>query len=102
MVHLATLHEVKQMLRIDHSEDDLLIDGLLSGVSQSIINYLQSPAWLLPVGEAPVSVPLNVRTAAVLWIDILYRGDDARETQDGRPPRVVETLLWQDRKPALA
>jgi uncharacterized phiE125 gp8 family phage protein len=78
--------EMKQHSRIDHDDDDDLIDGLISGV----VNYLDGPsgilgraimeqAWVLELGEWPATLSLPIEPVTELTVSYLDE-DGASQT----------------------
>lgn len=74
---MLTLTEAKLHLRVDHSDEDPLISGLIATATAACADYLN----MLP-SELVVAVPAPVKSAALLLIGTLY---EQRESVGERP-----------------
>ena len=74
---MLTLPETKLHLRVDHSEEDALIEALMTTATAACADYLNMPAADL-VG----AVPAPVKSAALLLVGNLYEN---RESMGDRP-----------------
>jgi len=111
MVKLVSLPRVKQALRVDTNDDDMLIDGYIEAASAAVINYLKGAAdVLIPRGEdgelqEGVEVPAPIDVATIMLVGQFYREPDGNEDRDferGYLPKPVTALLYPLRDPALA
>ena len=73
---MQTLPETKLHLRVDHSEEDALIEALMATATAACADYLNMPA-----ADLVVAVPAPVKSAALLLIGSLY---EQRESQGER------------------
>lgn len=109
---LVDIDDVKKALRIDHSDDDLDLDGLIRAASVAIVLYLKAQAEeimdLAAIQGSPpdtASVPPDVARATIMLVGHWYRdpdGDTDRAFDGGSFPRPVVALLRARRDPALA
>lgn len=74
---MLTLTEAKLHLRVDHSDEDPLITGLIATATAACADYLN----MLP-SELVVAVPAPIKSAALLLIGTLY---EQRESVGERP-----------------
>ena len=74
---MLTLTETKLHLRVDHSEEDALIEALMATATAACADYLNMPA-----ADLVVAVPAPVKSAALLLVGTLY---EQRESQGERP-----------------
>ena len=74
---MLTLPETKLHLRVDHSEEDALIEALMTTATAACADYLN----MLP-SELVVAVPAPIKSAALLLIGTLY---EQRESVGERP-----------------
>ena len=73
---MLTLQETKLHLRVDHSEEDALIEALMTTATAACADYLNMDA-----ADLVVAVPAPVKSAALLLIGSLY---EQRESQGER------------------
>jgi uncharacterized phage protein (predicted DNA packaging) len=73
---MLTLAETKLHLRVDHDDEDALIQALMDTATAACANYLEVPAADL------VDAPAPVKSAALLLVGSLY---EQRESQSDRP-----------------
>ena len=74
---MLTLPETKLHLRVDHSEEDALIEALMTTATAACADYLNMDA-----ADLVVAVPAPVKSAALLLIGTLY---EQRESVGERP-----------------
>ena len=74
---MLTLPETKLHLRVDHSDEDALIEALMDTATAACADYLNMPA-----ADLVVAVPAPVKSAALLLIGTLY---EQRESVGERP-----------------
>ena len=74
---MLTLPETKLHLRVDHSDEDVLILSLIDTATAACADYLNMDA-----ADLAVSVPAPVKSAALLLVGSLY---EQRESQGDRP-----------------
>ncbi len=101
----ATLTETKRSLRILETEtdDDALLEMLITAASKSVANYLKSSADSLLPNEA--EIPAEVRVATIMLVGYLYRSPDEdpdKYFERGFLPAPVTALLYPLRDPAVA
>ena len=75
MAALLTLDEAKLHCRIDHNDEDTLVNALIATATAAVSEYLNA--------EAPVdsTAPAPVKSAALLLVGNLY---EQRESQSDR------------------
>jgi len=74
---MLTLAETKMHLRVDHAEEDALIEALMATATAACADYLNMPA-----ADLVVAVPAPVKSAALLLVGSLY---EQRESVGERP-----------------
>ena len=74
---MLTLQETKLHCRIDHDDEDVLIEALMATATAACADYLNMPA-----ADLVVAVPAPVKSAALLLVGSLY---EQRESQGERP-----------------
>ena len=74
---MLTLQETKLHLRVDHSDEDVLILSLIDTATAACADYLNMPA-----ADLVVAVPAPIKSAALLLVGALY---EQRESQGERP-----------------
>ena len=74
---MLTLPETKLHLRVDHSEEDALIEALMTTATAACANFLNMDA-----ADLVVAVPAPIKSAALLLIGTLY---EQRESVGERP-----------------
>ena len=74
---MLTLDETKLHLRIDHSDEDTLIQSLIDTAAAACADYLN-----LPPEQLTATTPGPIKSAALLLIGTLY---EQRESQSERP-----------------
>lgn len=110
---LVSLARTKQMLRVDHSDDDALLELLIGGASRAVQRYLKGQAGTVLSVDSPPDSPPNdlsvvnddVQVAVIMLVGFLYRNPDNDldgAFERGYLPAPVVTLLYPLRDPALA
>lgn len=116
---LVSLERTKAALRIDHTDDDDLLEFMIAACSTAVRRYLKRQAQeVLNLGDSPPNSPPDalpddldlvepdVAMAVIAFVGIIYRqpdGDDARNFAElGQLPYIVTALLYMRRDPALA
>ena len=74
---MLTLAETKLHLRVDHDDEDVLIEALMATATAACADFLNMPAE-----DLVVAVPAPVKSAALLLVGTLY---EQRESQGDRP-----------------
>lgn len=74
---MLTLATTKLHLRVDHNDEDALIQSLMDTATAACADYLNMPA-----ADLVVAVPAPVKSAALLLVGALYEN---RESQGERP-----------------
>lgn len=74
---MLTLAETKLHLRVDHDDEDVLIEALMATATAACADYLNMPA-----ADLVVAVPAPIKSAALLLVGTLY---EQRESQGDRP-----------------
>ena len=74
---MLTLTDTKLHLRVDHSEEDALIEALMTTATAACADYLNMDA-----ADLGVAVPAPVKSAALLMVAGLYENrDDVSDRQ---------------------
>ena len=74
---MLTLQETKLHLRVDHSEEDALIEALMDTATAACADYLNMDA-----ADLVVAVPAPVKSAALLMVAGLYENrEDVSDRQ---------------------
>ena len=73
---MLTLTETKLHLRVDHDDEDVLIQALMTTATAACADYLNMEA-----ADLVVAVPAPVKSAALLLVGDLYLN---RESQGGQ------------------
>ena len=74
---MLTLTETKLHLRVDHNDEDVLIEALMATAIAACADFLNMPA-----ADLVVAVPAPVKSAALLLVGNLYEN---RESMGDRP-----------------
>ena len=74
---MLTLAETKLHLRVDHDDEDVLIQALMDTATAACADFLNMPA-----ADLVVAVPAPVKSAALLLVGNLYEN---RESMGDRP-----------------
>lgn len=74
---MLTLAETKLHLRVDHDDEDVLIEALMATATAACADYLNMEA-----ADLVVAVPAPVKSAALLLVGNLYEN---RESMGDRP-----------------
>ena len=69
---MLTLPETKLHLRVDHSDEDALIEALMTTATAACADYLNMAA-----ADLVVAVPAPVKSAALLLVGDLYSSREA-------------------------
>lgn len=107
--NLATLDQVKSMLRIDGNDSDGSLQIMIAAASQAVLGYLKTATEgsppLIDFVSSPQVIPERVTYATIMLVGYMYRnpdGDPDRDYQQGYLPMPVVSLLYTLRDPALA
>jgi uncharacterized phage protein (predicted DNA packaging) len=96
---LATVQDTKAALRIDHDDDDAMIEMLLRAASSQVMTYLKGSA------DDPYDypeIPNDVQLAVMFLVGIYYRTMDSNPDgifSDTELPAPVRSILWPYRIP---
>ena len=74
---MLTLPETKLHLRVDHNDEDALIEALMTTATAACADYLNMDA-----ADLVVAVPAPIKSAALLLVGALYEN---RESMGERP-----------------
>ncbi|ART49201.1 head-tail connector protein [Acidovorax carolinensis] len=74
---MLTLPETKLHLRVDHNDEDALIEALMTTATAACSDFLNMDA-----ADLVVAVPAPIKSAALLLVGALY---EQRESQGERP-----------------
>lgn len=102
---IVTLADVKRSLRIDHDDDDAMLNMLTRAASNRIVSHMkaQAESFLDDNGNiVPENVPDEVRFATILLVGFYYDPDNDTDFETGQLPKPVTSLLYMLRDPALA
>lgn len=77
MAALLTLADVKLHCRIDHDDEDSLLDALIATATTAVADYMNMDA-----DDVDDTAPAPVKSAALLLVGSLY---EQRESQGERP-----------------
>lgn len=113
MVALVSLSRVKQALRIDHTDDDDLLDTYIEAASERIIEYLKDQAAaVIPMDsggdlalESGEEVNPVVQVATIQLVGQFYREPDGNAGGafgSATLPKPVTALLYMLRDPSVA
>ena len=87
---LVTLEETKQYLRVDHSDDDALLENLLLAAKKTCLDILRTD------DEADLEAAENGRLAVLFTVAYLY---EHREEADHKAMNLtLRALLFGSRK----
>ena len=64
---MLTLPETKLHLRVDHNDEDVLIEALMATATAACASFLNMPA-----ADLVVAVPAPIKSAALLLVGALY------------------------------
>ncbi len=111
---LVSLATAKDHLRMDHADEDGLIEIYIHAASGAVLNYLGDGSdYFLDSSEIvamdsnlePVGVPYEVQAATLILVGHFYKDRDNNEGNafmQGYLPMPVTALLYPLRDPALA
>ena len=110
---LVPLATVKQALRVDTTDDDVILTLMTSAASRRIVRYLKGEAGdLLGIDSPPDSPPNDltavqedIALAVIMLVGYLYKepdGDEANAFNQGFLPSKVIGLIYDLRVPTLA
>ena len=85
---MLTLPETKLHLRVDHSEEDALIEALMTTATAACADYLNMDA-----ADLVVAVPAPVKSAALLLVGDLYANREAQGDRQFYKNPTFENLL---------
>jgi uncharacterized phage protein (predicted DNA packaging) len=85
---MLTLTETKLHLRVDHDEEDTLIEALMSAATTTTANYLG-----LPVDQMTTTVPSPIKSAALLMVADLFENRTAQVERPLYQNAAYERLL---------
>ena len=90
----VSLDEMKNYLRVDYPDEDDLISGLITTAEELVTHVAR-----MSVGELPISVDGNIRTAMLYTVAYLY---EHREDADHHKLMLdLRALLFGVREPAF-
>jgi uncharacterized phage protein (predicted DNA packaging) len=101
---LVSIDEVKQMLRIDHADDDATLEMYIAAASLSIVAYLKDPT-LLSVDSPPEELDARVKSAVIMLVGYWYKSPDGNPDgafERGYLPMPITAMLYPMRDPTLA
>ena len=85
---MLRLEETKLHLRIDHDEEDVLIDSLIDTAKAAVANYLDNATLVLDY-----NTPAPVKAAALLLVSDLYENRSAQNDRALYVNSAYERLL---------
>lgn len=90
MSQVITIDQAKLFLRVDHSEEDELIEGFINSALEACENHIGKP-----LSELGNEVPQTIRQAAFFLIGHYYSNRSAVivGTSTNELPMAVESLL---------
>ena len=108
MVALVTLTRVKKALRIDHTDDDAILEDMyIPAASDAVVEHLKARAEVLldldsggdlpEDGEVPEAIQMATILLVANWYDNPHEG-----FVDNELPAPVKAILRPLRDPALA
>lgn len=99
MRQFADLLQVKQMLRIDSDDQNMILSQLVIAASETVAEYIK-----LPAETSDADVPYQVRIATIILVGHLLRGpdNDVEGNFDTGLPAPVKSLLYPLRMLTLA
>lgn len=88
-----TLPEVKAHLRVEHDEEDALIEQMARAAEDYVSQFLNRPVPWADDDGVEVEVPASVRAAALMVVSGLYYHRDAQASDAVEDNPAVERLL---------
>ena len=85
---MLTLAETKLHLRVDHNDEDVLIEALMTTATAACADYLNMPAE-----DLVVAVPAPIKSAALLLVGDLYANREAQGDRQFYKNPTFENLL---------
>ena len=85
---MLTLTETKLHLRVDHSDEDALIEALMTTATAACADYLNMDA-----ADLVVAVPAPVKSAALLLVGNLYENRESMGDRQFYKNPAFEALL---------
>ena len=85
---MLTLAETKLHLRVDHDDEDVLIEALMETATAACADYLNMPA-----ADLVVAVPAPIKSAALLLAGDLYANREAQGDRQFYKNPTFENLL---------
>jgi hypothetical protein len=114
MIALVTLEQVKARLKVDGTDDDANLQGLIYGASRMVLNYLEldEDHYLNSDGAMDIDtdtqgyfeVPEEIQVATIMLVGALYRDPDGSESEKwsrGFLPNPVVAILYPHRDPTI-
>lgn len=110
---LVSLASAKDHLRMDHSDEDNLIELYINAASGAVLNYLKDGADTfldssgivsLDSNLEPIGVPYEVQAATLILLGHFFKDRDENANgafQQGYLPMPVTALLYPLRDPSL-
>jgi len=101
-VTIIDLNECKRLLRVDHSDDDTMLDEM------RIMSATRCLQWIKRADESNLTdvEKGTLRSAIILMMARMYDRTEGKDNtgkdDEGYLSRSVEILLWPLRKPTLA
>lgn len=110
---LVSLEKAKEVLRVEHDDDDGMLTLLLSAASRSVVEYLKGEAGDFLNIDSPADSPPNdldavderVSASVIVLAGMLYKepdGDTAKAFSQGYLPWIVTAMLYPLRVPTMA
>ena len=85
---MLTLQETKLHLRVDHNDEDALIEALMTTATAACADFLNMDA-----ADLVVAVPAPVKSAALLLVGTLYEQRESQGDRPSNPNPAFERLL---------
>ena len=94
---LVDLRTAKEWLRVNHDDEDLMIQRLADQATSLVIDFIKRPDH----GWTPDTVPPHVEAAIFHVMKRLYDDRDG-ELEGGALAPHIKDMLWRERDPAIA